>query len=39
MEDALANSMTREMEVVTVKGRRGKEKRQLVANAGDIIVH
>jgi len=39
IEDALARSTTREMEVETVKGRRGKEERRLVANAGDIIVH
>ena len=39
LEDALARSVTREMEVERVKGRRGKEKRRLVANAGDIIVH
>jgi len=39
IEDTLALSATREMEVETVKGRRGKEKRRLVANAGDIIVH
>lgn len=39
MEDALARSVTRGMEVEMVKGRRGKEKRRLVANPGDIIVH
>jgi hypothetical protein len=39
MGDALARSATREMEVETVKERRGKERRRLVANAGDIIVH
>ena len=39
MEEVLARSATREMEVETVKGRRGKEKRRLVAHAGDIIVH
>ena len=39
MDDALAHSATREMEVETVKGRGGKEKRQLVASPGDIIVH
>ena len=39
MEDALARSMTRVMEVETVKTRGGKEKRQLLANPGDIIVH
>jgi hypothetical protein len=39
MEEALARSVTRGMEVETVKGRRGKEKRRLVANAGDIIIH
>ena len=39
MEEVLGRSVTREMEVETVKGRRGKEKRRLVANAGDIIIH
>lgn len=39
VEDALARSVTRKMEIETVKARRGKEKRQLVANPGDIIVH
>lgn len=39
MEDALAGSMTRDMEVETVEDGRGKEKRQLVANPGDVIVH
>jgi len=39
MEEVLDRSVTREMEVETVKSRRGKEKRRLVANAGDIIVH
>ncbi|KAF9779997.1 platelet-activating factor acetylhydrolase, isoform II-domain-containing protein [Thelephora terrestris] len=39
MEDTLALSSTREMEVETVKGRSGKEKRRLIANPGDIIVH
>jgi len=39
LEDALTNSVTRGMEVETIKGRHGKERRQLVANAGDVIVH
>lgn len=39
MEDALAGSTTRDMEVETVEDGRGKKKRQLVANAGDVIVH
>ena len=39
MEEMLARSVTREMEVETVKGRRGKERRRLVANTGDIIIH
>ena len=39
MEEVLARSVTREMEVETVKGRRGEDKRRLVANPGDIIIH
>lgn len=39
MEDALARSSTREMKVETAKDRSGKEKRRLIANAGDIVVH
>ena len=39
MEDALARSMTRMMEVEIIKTRGGKEKRQLVAKPGDVIVH
>jgi hypothetical protein len=39
MEDALAHSVTREMKVETVKGWRGREQRQLVARAGDVLVH
>jgi hypothetical protein len=39
MGDALARSVTRGMEVEMAKGRRGKVKRRLVANPGDIIVH
>lgn len=39
LEDALARSVTREMKVEIVKGRRGKEKRRLVADAGDVLVH
>lgn len=39
MEDALARSVTRNFEVETVKDRRGKEKRRLVANTGEIVVH
>ena len=39
MEDVLARSVTRNMEVETVKARWGKEKRRLVANSEDIIIH
>lgn len=39
MEDVLARSVTREMEVETVKARWGREKRRPVANSEDIMVH
>lgn len=39
LEDALARSVTREMKVETVKGLSGKEKRRLVADAGDVLIH
>jgi hypothetical protein len=39
MEDVLAHSVTRKVEVETVKARWGKEERRLVANPGDIIIH
>ena len=39
MEDTLVHSVTRKMRVETVKTRRGKEKRRLIAKPGDIIIH
>ena len=39
LEDALTRSVTREMKVETVKGRSGQEKKQLVAETGDILIH
>jgi len=39
LEDALTRSVTREMKVRAVKDRWGKEKKQLVADAGDVVVH
>lgn len=39
LEDALARSVTREVKVEVVKGKRGREKRQLVADAGDVLIH
>ena len=39
MEDVLAHSAIRKMEVETVKARRGKETMRLVASPGDIIIH
>jgi hypothetical protein len=39
LEDALARSATHELEIETVKGWRGKKKRRIVANVGDIVIH
>lgn len=39
MEGALARSVTRRIDTETAKTRRGKEKRRLIANPGDVIVH
>ena len=39
MEDVLARSTIRRVEVETLNSRWGKEERRLVANRGDIIIH